>query len=369
MNQNNARRIEVPDKMMQGGAAAAGTELVFQDAHAAPFAVHGLPMPGAAGWGRFGGASALPKGLEEDAALSSGGKVSFVTNSRRVSLKIRLGKAPIWPDTPRTGSHALDLYIGSARGAGFYHYVVRASGEPAEQTFLIFEDLDSRVRMQRFTVNLPLFAPLEALEIGTDAGAAFAAPALPKQPPIVVYGGASAQGRGASRPGMAWCNILERKLGRTVLNLGCHLCPAETAASLETARFLAASAPEAVLYILHFEELCPDGYIASLAPFVEALRAAAPEAAVAILSATRATGLAPEEQATHRRNRAYARDLVTAEISLRGGGLHFLDGSTILGPLATDCLVDGRHLSDLGQMRLAAALAPRVARILRRRLK
>ena len=364
MNQNNAKRIEVPDKMMQGGAAAAGKGLVFQDAHAAPFVVHGLPMPGAAGWGRFGVASALPKGLEEDAALASGGKVGFATDSRRVSLRVRWGDAPLLQGMPHTGSHGLDLYVREGRRSLYHHVTMRYDGEP----FLIFEVTGAR-RLRQFALDLPLFAPLEALEIGTDAGAAFAAPALPKQPPIVVYGGASAQGRGASRPGMAWCNILERKLGRTVLNLGCHSCPAETAASLETARFLAASAPEAVLYILHFEELCPDGYIASLAPFVEALRAAAPEAAVAILSATRATGLAPEEQATRRRNRAYARDLVTAESSLRGGGLHFLDGSTILGPLATDCLVDGRHLSDLGQMRLATALAPRVAAILRRGLK
>src|SRR5690606_5312217 len=41
-----------------------------------------------------------------------------------------------------------------------------------------------------------------------------------KEKPVIVYGTSIAQGGCASRPGMAWTAILERKLGIPMINLG-----------------------------------------------------------------------------------------------------------------------------------------------------
>jgi hypothetical protein len=70
---------------------------------------------------------------------------------------------------------------------------------------------------------LPLYDGLKSLEIGVDADAFIDQPAVDSpstEKPIVMYGTSILQGGCASRPGMAYTNILGRKFDRVVYNLG-----------------------------------------------------------------------------------------------------------------------------------------------------
>jgi lysophospholipase L1-like esterase len=58
------------------------------------------------------------------------------------------------------------------------------------------------------------------LSIGVNEKDSFAFAAKRKEQPIVAYGTSILQGGVTSRPGLAWTNILERNLDRTVINLG-----------------------------------------------------------------------------------------------------------------------------------------------------
>jgi lysophospholipase L1-like esterase len=73
---------------------------------------------------------------------------------------------------------------------------------------------------REYQLFLPLFNSVKNLEIGVTNGSLFKIQPHRIEKPIVVYGTSIAHGACASRPGMAWTNILSRKLDRSVINLG-----------------------------------------------------------------------------------------------------------------------------------------------------
>lgn len=71
-----------------------------------------------------------------------------------------------------------------------------------------------------FRLYLPLYNEVEWIEVGIDSAARFEWLPLREERPVVAYGTSILQGGCASRPGMAWTNILSRKIDRTVMNFG-----------------------------------------------------------------------------------------------------------------------------------------------------
>ena len=71
-----------------------------------------------------------------------------------------------------------------------------------------------------FRLYLPLYNTVSSLRIGIPANKHLTFTPINSSNPIVVYGTSIAQGASASRPGMSWSNILQRKLDIPVFNLG-----------------------------------------------------------------------------------------------------------------------------------------------------
>lgn len=71
-----------------------------------------------------------------------------------------------------------------------------------------------------FRLYLPLYNTVSSLQIGIPANKHLTFTPINSSNPIVVYGTSIAQGASASRPGMSWSNILQRKLDIPVFNLG-----------------------------------------------------------------------------------------------------------------------------------------------------
>ena len=77
--------------------------------------------------------------------------------------------------------------------------------------------------MREYLLYLPLYDGIDSLYIGIDSAAVIQMPNvdLPiREKPIVVYGTSITQGACASRPGMAYTNILEREMNREFYNFG-----------------------------------------------------------------------------------------------------------------------------------------------------
>ena len=63
-------------------------------------------------------------------------------------------------------------------------------------------------------------SPLYVMEIGVPTDSYFKFAPITIERPILVYGTSIAQGASASRPAMAWSNILQRRFDMPVINLG-----------------------------------------------------------------------------------------------------------------------------------------------------
>ena len=118
-----------------------------------------------------------------------------------------------------TGTRGLDLYalvdgqwkaVAPARpdNIGLNECRVIRNMDPIEREYMLY---------------LPLYDGIKTLEIGVDADAFIDQPAVNSPStgkPIVMYGTSILQGGCASRPGMAYTNILGRIFDRVVYNLG-----------------------------------------------------------------------------------------------------------------------------------------------------
>ncbi|UYQ93866.1 SGNH/GDSL hydrolase family protein [Chitinophaga horti] len=140
----------------------------------------------------------------------------FVTDAPEITVRYQVTGNIQMPHMPATGVSGVDLYAKDGKGqwlwsAGKYSFKDTISYQ--------FPKLQSATTGEReYTLYLPLYNSVKWLEVIYPDGSKFTA-LPPKTKPIVVYGTSIAQGACASRPGLAWTNILSRKLDRQVINL------------------------------------------------------------------------------------------------------------------------------------------------------
>lgn len=151
---------------------------------------------------------------------SAGLYIDFYSDSPTIEVKYQVEGELAFPHMPATGVSGVDLYVMEKDGKwlwsrGNYHF-----GDTIAYKFSGLKS-DLTDNLQYFRLYLPLYNTVKWLKIGTDQNTIFKNDGSDdSKKPIVVYGTSIAQGACASRAGMAWSNILERKLHRQVVNLG-----------------------------------------------------------------------------------------------------------------------------------------------------
>ncbi len=148
----------------------------------------------------------------------SGMAVRFRTNSRVISVKWEVKEDVFMNHFAPTGIKGLDMYclkngewqfVNTGRPTGKASSAVLISGMQGND--------------DEYLLNLPLYDGLVSLEIGVEQTARIGKPQVNsprKGKPVVFYGTSITQGGCASRPGMAYTNILSRMLDRETINLG-----------------------------------------------------------------------------------------------------------------------------------------------------
>ena len=174
-----------------------------------------------------------------------------------------------------------------------------------------------------------------------------------KEPPpfsfpgkIVIYGTSITQGCCVSRPGMAYSNILSRKLDAQFVNLGFS---GNGRGEPALARLIN-QIPDVGLIILDYEANAHETIVNTLDPFLDILREKHPDTPILIMSKIRYADV----PFMHRRD--FQRNLVEKRNDAGDTNIYFLDGSTVLGDDYHECTVDGVHPTDLGSKRIADAL-------------
>jgi lysophospholipase L1-like esterase len=163
----------------------------------------------------------VPRAVWNLSGNSAGLSLRFRTNADEVVIRYRVIGELCMPHMPATGMSGVDLYAKSMDGKWMF---CAANYDFNHDTIVYrFSNLkkeDHHVKNVEYTLYLPLYNSVNWLSVDVPQESFFKPIPVRKEAPIVVYGTSIAQGGCASRPGMAWTNILERKLDRPVVNLG-----------------------------------------------------------------------------------------------------------------------------------------------------
>lgn len=156
-----------------------------------------------------------------DLSLQTAGLyIKFYTNATSVQVKYQVTGGFSMPHMPATGVSGVDLYTMDCDGRQYWCSGNYQFGDTIFYTYKNLTYRNTHDLGNEYTLYLPLYNGVKSLQIGVPEGCRFDFVRPSGEKPVVVYGTSIAQGACASRPGMAWTNILQRKLDIPVVNLG-----------------------------------------------------------------------------------------------------------------------------------------------------
>ncbi|WP_339270859.1 SGNH/GDSL hydrolase family protein [Paenibacillus sp. FSL K6-1330] len=290
------------------------------------------------------------------ANCTSGGQIRFRTNSRSVSVRVRLTAGSGMYHMPPTGECGVDAYIGGP-GHWLHAGTARFQAGQVEYESSIFDSGTSEARS--FLLNMPLYQGVEEIWIGLEPGAEVWAPeSYDSSKKVIVYGTSITQGGCASRPGMSYTNILSRRFHLEFINLGFS---GNGKGESELA-ILAAQIPEPACLVIDYEGNAgsTESYRQTLPLYIETYRKVHPEVPIILISRIRhgAESFKPEILEGRLARKKFQMDLIRQLTEAGDHNLTFVDGSDWLGDDPGETTVDGVHPTDLGFKLMADRLEP-----------
>jgi lysophospholipase L1-like esterase len=299
--------------------------------------------------------------VSELADCPAGGQVAFQSDTRHLAVRVRLSGPANMNHMPATGQCGFDLYVGGA-GEQRYHNTARYDIRETAYEVGLFEHPEREMRT--FTLNFPLYQGVKEVRIGLCPDALVLPPPAWSDPrPLIIYGTSITQGGCASRPGLAYPNLLGRALNRPVINLGFS---GNGCGDPEVVRLMA-EIRDPALWVLDYDANAgtQDELRQSLPAAIGVLRSVRTDVPILVVSRiVWARDYSHRESARNRAVRAdIQREAVESARAAGDGHVHFFDGGLLLGPDADECTVDGIHPNDIGFARIARALAFEFSRL------
>ena len=297
---------------------------------------------------------------------TAGEFIHFKTAATEINVRYTLASDNFsMPHMPSTGESGLDLFAIDINSnwnwaPGSYHF-----GDTCSYTFRNLFLAKNSTAVSDFYLYLPLYNSVTWLSIGVDEKDSFAFASKRNEEPIVAYGTSILQGGVTSRPGLAWTNILQRNLDRTVINLGFS-----GNGRFEKPIFDLMSEVNAKLYILDCMPNLTRGFseeeIKNCVIYgVNKLREK--NADIPILFTEHAVGYAPFYMDTTRLNEYHNSSLVIERIfnGLKSSGVKniYLLTDKEIG-FDINSTTEGLHPNDIGMMKYATAYEQKIREIL-----
>lgn len=261
-----------------------------------------------------------------------------------------------------TAIRGLDLYT---LDGGVWRFV--NSGRPSDEAFTQGVIVAGMEPVEReYMLYLPLYRDITKLEIGVDSLSTVEQPKvdLPRrEKPVVMYGTSILQGACASRPGMAFTNIIGRRLDREVINLGFS---GNALLDMEVARLMARV--DAGCYVLDYVPNASVRQIDELGEkFFYIIRNARARVPVIFVE----DPIYPHS----RYDRRMAREIEAKNAALRAlfddlkrrgeRNIEYVSSRRMVGEDG-EATIDGIHFTDLGMVRYADLMTPYVERALKK---
>ena len=292
---------------------------------------------------------------------SAGLFIRFRSNSTSIHVRWESTFDNTMTHMTDTGTKGLDLY---AVHNGQWRHVCSAQpqGKTSERTFV--KDMDPIER--EYMLYLSLYDGVSSLEIGVDEGSFIAPPVLDspsREKPVVMYGTSLLQGGCANRPGMAYTNIIGRRLDREVFNLGFS---GNALLDMEIARLMA-SVEDPGLFILDY---APNAYADMIdengEAFFRVIRDAHPDVPVIFIEDVIFPFSVFDKRILKevtKKNDAQKR--LFAKLKKAGEKrIYYVSAEGMIGDDG-EATVDGTHFTDLGMMRYVDHLMPTIKKALK----
>jgi len=148
---------------------------------------------------------------------AAGLSIRFKTDADSLQIEYEVDGNHAMNHMPATGVSGVDLYGKSEADEWLWYRGGRNFGDNIQYHFKTGK---SPKGGREYQLYLPLYNNCKNLKIGIAKRSKIKFLPQRKEKPIVVYGTSIAQGACASRPGMAWTSIVQRKLNYPVINLG-----------------------------------------------------------------------------------------------------------------------------------------------------
>lgn len=284
---------------------------------------------------------------------SAGMYVEFETDAHAIHARWQLTVSRLaMPHMAATGTSGVDLYVQQPDGTWRWLATPQPDTLPTLTKELI-SGLPPGNR--RYRLYLPLYNGVASLEIGVPQGASFTPVPPSKDKPIVFYGTSITQGAVASRPGMAYTNILGRRLDMPVVNLGFS-----GAGKMEPALARLLAEIDAAVYVLDAFPNMDAGLITSnFYNFVKILRAARPDTPIIVVEDREYanTDYQPARRSHHDSTRQVIRWVYQRLVTEGVENLYFVSRENLFGD-DFEATVDGSHPTDLGMVRYSDILEP-----------
>lgn len=297
---------------------------------------------------------------------TAGEFLHFKTTARSITVRFVLeDNLNPFPHMPEMGVSGVDLYAMDMNGnwnwaPPHYHF-----GDTCVFQYTDLYLADNH-KLADFYLYLPLYNTVKWLSIGVPDQDKFELVQEYKGLPIVAYGTSILQGAVASRAGLAWTNILERRLDRTIINLGFS-----GNGRFEKPIFDLMSKRDAALYVLDCMPNLDGGRFsdslikARIYYGVKKLQTAHPD--VPLLLVEHADGYAPFYMDTARLNRYHRASILMGNIfnDLKSDGyknIYLLTDKEI--GFDMNSTTEGLHPDDIGMMHYADAYEKIVRKIL-----
>ena len=286
---------------------------------------------------------------------SAGISARFKTNAAEIRVRWKMSSDILSKfHTPLRAYSGIDLYARAPDDKWLWVGTTKEiDSNKAESTILT----GIPERMHEYLIYLPLFNPVEEMEIGVLEGSTFEGMTPRRQKPILYYGTSIVHGAGVTRPGMAHASILGRRLDYPLLNMGFS---GNARMEPEVAELLAELDP--VLYILDpLPNMSADMVKENAESFINTICKTHPDVPVIMVEdRTYPAGwLLPDLMNRNDSCRAEFKIVYERLISSAMKKLYYVKGEKLLGDDG-DGTADGSHPSDLGAVRMVDILEPLV---------
>lgn len=328
--------------------------ITFYNIEETPFKIYGIfkegddfvRMPKCA-------AKSVSDGVCELNLCTSGGRVRFKTNSKKIVLACRADFGAMMDHLTEVCRCGFDLYADGAYGATFRPPVNFDGGYVSEINF-------ETEKMRDIIINFPLYNGVHEVEIGLENGSCLEQGGeYTIKTPIVFYGSSITQGGCASRAGNAYQSILSRRLYFDFLNLGFS---GNAKAEDEMAEYISNLEMSAFVYDYDHNAPTPQYLKATHYKMYEKIREKNKNVPIIIVSAP-----APcwgEKEANQRID--IIRETVKKAKENGDKNIHFVNGMAMFNKYDSNIMtVDGCHPTDFGFYCMASELESVLKNVLR----